>query len=120
MYQGYRKAFLIGCIVSVAIGLTCSGLVIFDENGYVASMTFVIVFYLLLAGCLILLLGGLIGLAAKDKTIGACMILISLLTPTSFLLFCVVAKVLGIGAYREQPIIPFHVTWSLKATNVKA
>ena len=120
MKQGYRNAIRIGFIVSAAIGLTLSGLVIFDENGYVASMTFVIVFYLLLAACLILLVGGLIGLAAVDKRAGICMILISLLTPTCFLVFCLVAKLLGVGAYREEPMITFPVTWSPKATNIKA
>ena len=82
-------------------------------------MTFVIVFFLLLAACLILLVCGLIGLAADDKTIGVCMILISLLTPTSFLVLCLLAKVLGIGAYREEPMIEFPVTWSPQATNIK-
>jgi hypothetical protein len=115
----YRRSISIGGVISVAVGLACSGIVVFDENGYVASMTFVIVFFLLLTAALIVLIAGLVGLAAQDRRIGVFLIVVSVLTPASFLAFCFLAKGLGIGAYREEPMISFPVSWSPKA-NIKA
>lgn len=87
MKKRYRKSISISGVVPVAVGLPCSGIVVLDENGYVASMTFVIVFFLLLIASLIVLIAGLLGLAAQDKRIGVFLIVVSLLTPASFLAF---------------------------------
>lgn len=105
-----NRYYLIAPVISFICGVLGIVIVASDANGYVASMTFFLIFLLVLALSGILLLAGVIALAAEpDKKIGASLLLSAVLLFAGLLVSGFVAKTFGIGAYREEPMISIPV-----------
>ena len=101
-----NRYYLIAPAISFICGVLGIVIVASEANGYVASMTFLLIFLVVLALSGILLLAGVIALAAEPhKKIGASLLLSAVLLFAGFLASGFVAKTFEIGAYREEPMI---------------
>lgn len=110
------KTLGISTLLSIISGLAISLLVIGSENGYVGSMVFGLLFFLILFVVLVLLVSSLFCLSFNKDILGLCLLISALLLPSSFLLSCLIAKYFEIGAYRQEPMIPFPVATNIALT----
>jgi hypothetical protein len=85
-------------------------LVITSENGYVGSMIFGLLFFALIFIVLLLFFISIFCFAVEKNTVGFCFLISTILLPASFLLCCLTAKYFEIGAYRQEPMIPFQIS----------
>lgn len=101
------KLLGIKSLLSAIIGIAMSMLIIGSENGYVGGMIFVPIFLLVIVVSLILFSIGIIGISQKQIDFGVTLLISSLLLPTTFVVSCLIAKYLEIGAYHQEPMIQF-------------
>ena len=93
-----------------AIGFAVATLIINSENGYVGSMIFLPVFLFVIIAGFVLFIISIIVFSFDKKSLGASFLISTFLLPTSFLAFCLIAKYFEIGAYRQEPMIPFPIS----------
>jgi hypothetical protein len=104
------KALGISSMFTFVVGLSMALLVITSENGYIGGMVFGLLFFALLFLVPILLIFTILGFTLENKTVGFCLLISTILLPASFIAVCVFAKYFEIGAYRQEPMIPFPVS----------
>lgn len=100
----YRN-FIITFLASVAIGCGATYLIASSENGYVAGYIVLPLFLFFGVISLILVVVGLICLAAKSD-VAPWLLLSAFLLPASFLSSALIAKHFELGAYHQEPMIP--------------
>ena len=83
--------------------------IITSENGYVGGMMVLPLLLLISVLCLFLLIAGIFNFILGNKSLGLCLLSMVFSLPASFILFCLIAKYFEIGAYRQDPMIPFPV-----------
>lgn len=94
---------------TAAIGFALASVIIYSENGYVGSMIFFPLFLLVIFAGFVLFLISIVVFSFDKNNLGIGLLLSSFLLPASFVAFCLIAKYFEIGAYRQQPMIPFPV-----------
>ncbi len=104
---------------AAAIGFAMATIIINSANGYVGSMAFVPVFLLVIIAGVILFIVSIIVFSFDKKSLGAGLLISAFLLPVSFIASCLIAKYFEVGAYRQEPMIPFAISANvivLKAT----
>src|SRR5688500_945097 len=103
------KFVVISSFCATAIGFALATLIINSENGYVGSMVFFPLFLLVIFAGFVLFIISIIGFSFEKKGLGVCLLFSAFLLPASFIASCLIAKYFEIGAYRQQPMIPFPI-----------
>lgn len=101
----YRN-LAISSLVSIGFGIGGTMLIVNSANGYVAGFVFLPIFFFLGLVSLILFVVGFICLGLKNKS-WTWVLLSAFLLPASFFSTCLTAKHFELGAYRQEPMIPF-------------
>jgi hypothetical protein len=103
------KLLGISSFCAIAIGFALAALIINSENGYVGSMILLPLFLVASFAGFVLFIVSIISFSFDKKSRGACFLFSAFLLPASFIASCLTAKYFEIGAYRQQPMIPFPV-----------
>src|SRR5688500_9689451 len=103
------KLLAISSFCAVTVGFAVSTLIINSENGYIGGMVFLPLFLLVILVGFILFIISLVSFGLNKMSLGISLFLSAILLPLSFILSCLIAKYFEIGAYRQQPMIPFPV-----------
>ena len=95
---------------AAASGSGLSMLIINSENGYVGSIIFLPLFLLVIVvGIVLFIVGIIIGFGSDKKSWGWALLFSSFFLPASFVASCLIAKYFEIGAYLQEPMIPFPI-----------
>ncbi|MCW5959674.1 MAG: hypothetical protein KIS76_05880 [Pyrinomonadaceae bacterium] len=101
------KKFFLTFLISFGIGSGAILLVASSDNGYVAGFVFLPLFILISFLSLLSVVVGFI-LLVKNNKLAPWILLLGVLVPTSFISAGSAAKYFEIGAYREEPMVPFY------------
>jgi hypothetical protein len=104
------KLLGISSFCAAAVGFAIATIIINSENGYVGSIVFFPLFLLVIFAGLVLFIISIIGFSLDRKNLGLCLLFSAFLLPTSFITSCLIAKYFEIGAYRQQPMVPFPIS----------
>lgn len=96
--------------IATAIGFATATVIINSENGYIGSMIFLPLFLLVIFAGVVLFITSIIVLSFDKKSLGAGLLISAFLLPASFMASCLIAKHCEIGAYRQEPMIPFPIS----------
>jgi hypothetical protein len=97
-------------LCAAASGFGLSMLIISSENGYVGSIIFLPLFLLVIVvGIVLFIVSIIIGFGSDQKSWGWTLLSLSFFLPTSFVASYLIAKYFEIGAYRQEPMIPFPI-----------
>jgi hypothetical protein len=100
-----------------AIGCAISTLIINSENGYVGSIVFFPLLLLVSFAGLVLFIISIVVFSFEKNSLGACLFFSAFLLPASFIASCLIAKYFEIGAYQQQPMIPFPIAMIIVVLN---
>lgn len=103
------KLLGVSSFCAVAVGFAAATLIINSENGYIGSMVFFPLFLLTIFAGIILFISSFMSFVFNKMSLGASLLLSSILLLSSFILFCLIAKYFEIGAYQQQPMVPIPI-----------
>lgn len=104
MMKPVYKYLLVTIVSALGLGVLAIAPVVNSDNGYVAGFVFLPLLFLIGIIAFILFF---VGLVTITKKAGPYLLLSALLLPTGFFGAALIAKQLELGAYREEPMIPF-------------